>query len=302
MNEHDHQQDHLIRLLAPTSHLSPSAQSPYGDAANELLENILRNTEAPAREPVKHQSWLARRRWPVVAVPTVAVAAALAFAVGALLPNGSGPVGPAPAQALQITEDDGYIIIKINDPVADPQRYREELARHHLDIELILAPVEADQVGKVIFAEISETSGGASLEWIEAPGDCTANGNCSAGIKVPVTFTSYAKIVIGRTAQPGEEIEDGGSPDGASAADRVLIGKSVAQAREILASRGRTATYRVGNGSFTAVADDVPATWIVYDVATLSGNVVALWVSADGVAPKGSNPSMNPTVTPSPAR
>jgi len=308
MTENDHQHDHLVRLLAPIHHLPPSAQNPFGDAANELLENIMRNVEATTPTPAKRRSWLARHRWPVIAVPTVAAAAGLAFVISAALPTGSGPVGPAPAQAqaLQITKADGYIIIKIKDPVADPQRYREELAKYNLNIELTLAPAAPDQVGRIIFSEIGDTAGGPNLEWIEAPGDCTANGNCSVGIKVPVTFKSCATIVIGRTAKPGEYIEGGGSPDGISPKDRVLIDKSVAEVRKILASRGQTADYRVSNGreSINAPAENVPANWIVYDVASLPDNVVALWVSADGKAPEhpsGANPTVPPTSTPTPS-
>ncbi|GAA2629646.1 hypothetical protein GCM10010399_71930 [Dactylosporangium fulvum] len=208
MTDTDDRQDHLIRLLVPTHHVPPSTQGPSGEAATALLEGILRAEAAPTRHG-RQVSWFARHRRLAVAVPTVAAAAVLAFGVSAALPTGSGPVGPAPAQALQITEDGGYIVIRIKDPVADPRRYREELARHHLDIDLSLAPAAPDHVGRVIFAEVGDIGDGPDLEWIEAPGNCTANGNCSAGIKVPVTFTSYAKIVIGRTALPGEEIEGG---------------------------------------------------------------------------------------------
>jgi len=304
MTETDHQHDHLIRLLAPIHHLPPSAQNPTGGAASELLENIMRNVAATTPTPAKRRSWLTRHRRLVIALPTVAAAAALAFGISAALPTGSGPVGPAPAQALQITKDNSYIIIKIKDPGADPQRYREELAKYNLNIELTLAPATPDQVGRIIFSEIGDTAGGPDLEWIEAPGDCTANGNCSVGIKVPITFKSYAKIVIGRTAKPGEYIEGGGSPDGASPQDKALIGKSVAEVRKILASRGQTASYRVGWQSLDTPAEKVPANWIVYDAASLPDNVVALWVSADGKAPTNPNPypsgprPVQPTSTP----
>ncbi|GAA0726852.1 hypothetical protein Drose_12315 [Dactylosporangium roseum] len=287
MTDTDDRRDHLIRLLVPIHHVPPSAQSPSGEAAVTLLEGILR-AEAP---PARHRgpaSWFARHRRLAVAVPTMAAVAVLAFGVSAALPTGSGPVGPAPAQALQITEDSGYIVIRIKDPVADPRRYREELARHHLDIDLSLAPAAPDRVGRVIFAEVGDTGDGPDLEWIEAPGDCTANGNCSAGIKVPVTFRSYARIVIGRTALPGEEI-DGGSPE-EDAQARTLVGKTVAEAKRILASSGRTASYRVGWESTEPPGGAVPDTWIVYDSAPLPGKAVALWVSADGEAPAPPRP------------
>lgn len=294
MTESRDQQDHLIRLLAPVHHVPSSAQSPSGDAATILLEGIMQSAEATPARPVERAAWFARHRRLAIAVPTVAAAAALAFGISAALPTGSGPVGPAPAQALQITKDDGYLIIKIKDPSADPQRYREELAKYNLNIKLTLVPAAPDQVGRIIFSDEGEPAGGPKLEWIEAPGDCTANG-CLVGIKVPVTFKSYANVVFGRTAKPGEYIEGGSPEDNARA--RELVGKTVSEALKILASRGQAPSYRVGLESIDTPAEKVPANWIVYDAAPLPDKVVALWVSADGKAPKNPNPSgVNPSV------
>ncbi|GAB3845970.1 hypothetical protein GCM10029963_25070 [Micromonospora andamanensis] len=264
----------------------------------------MQDFETTTALPVRRASWIARHRRLAIAVPTVAAVAALAFGISAVLPGGSGSVGPAPAQAdaLQITKDDRYINIKIKDPIADPQRYRQELSKYNLNVELTLVPATPDHVGKVIFSEVGDSAGG--LEYIEAPGDCTANGNCSVGIKVPMTFTSYAKIVIGRTAKPGEHIEGGSAENDAQA--RELVGKTVADALKILASKDQAASYRVGWESIEVPAENVPTHWIVYDSAPLSNKVVALWVSVDGKEPKNSNPSdsgpapqpVQPTSTP----
>ncbi|MET7952309.1 hypothetical protein [Micromonospora sp. NPDC005324] len=291
MAEPDNQQDHLIRLLAPVHHLPPSAQSPSGSAATLLLKGIMHDFETTTATSAKRAPWLARHRRLAIAVPAVAAAAALAFGISAALPADSGPAGPAPAQAaaLQITKDDTYINIKIKDPIADPQRYRKELATYNLNVELTLAPAAPRNVGKIIFSEVGDTAGGVHIEYIEAPGDCTAGGNCTVGIKVPVTFKSYARIVIGRTAMPGEEIEGGSPEDNAQARD--LAGKTVADTLKILASRGQTASLRVGWESIETPAEKVPTHWIVYDAAPLPNNVFALQVSADGKPPKNPHPS-----------
>ncbi|GAA2629652.1 hypothetical protein GCM10010399_71940 [Dactylosporangium fulvum] len=69
-----------------------------------------------------------------------------------------------------------------------------------------------------------------------------------------------------------------------------MVGKTVAEAKRILASSGRTASYRVGRESTEPPGGAVPDTWIVYSSAPLPGKVVALWVSADGKAPAPRRP------------
>ena len=131
MTDVDEEQDHLIRLLSPDRARPAGAPGP---PVTELLRDILR-TPATA---------VPRRRRLLVAVPVVAGLAAAALVVSALLPA-SAPVavGPAPAHAaLTFTEDGGFLIVTINDPAADPQRYRDELAKHGLNIKIELVPAE----------------------------------------------------------------------------------------------------------------------------------------------------------------
>lgn len=274
MTDVDEEQDHLVRLLSPTVHVPPAARA----AGEELLRDILR-TRPPS-------PW---RRRLLVAVPAVAGLAAAAVAVSALLPP-STPVGPAPASAaLTFTEGAGYLTVMINDPAADPQRYRDELAEHGLNIKIELVPADPEDVGKVVFEELGDTGGGPTLEAIEDPGRCTANGACQVGFKVPLNFTSYAVVAFGRTPLPGEFIEGGSDQQNADAG--ALEGKRVAEARRLLAAQGKTAEYRVGWESLPATEAQVPGDWIVYDTAPISNTVVVLWVSPDGTAPDKPRPS-----------
>ncbi|MDG6103262.1 hypothetical protein Daura_17290 [Dactylosporangium aurantiacum] len=274
MTDVDEEQDHLVRLLSPTVHVPSAAQA----AGDELLRDILR-TERPS-------PW---RRRLLVAVPAVAGLAAAAVAVSALLPT-STPVGPAPAgAALAFTEDAGYLIVTIKDPAADPQRYRDELARHGLNIKIELVPANPQDVGKVVHEEVGDTGGGPTLEAIEDPGRCTANGACQVGFKVPLNFTSYAVVAFGRTPLPGEFVEGGSDQQNADA--DALVGKRVSEARRLLVAQGRTAEYRVGWDSLAATEAQVPGDWIVYDTAPVSNTVVVLWVSPDGKAPDKPRPS-----------
>ena len=267
--------DELVRRLAPRYELPAAAATPD----EELLHRIV------GHQPARRASWFSRRRL-AFAVPAVAGLAAAVLAVVAFLPA-SGPVGPAPAQALSVAQRDGYLDIRIVDPVADPQRYRDELAKYGLNIELTLAPAAPDQVGRVIFSEYGDTGNGPSIVVIEAPGNCTANGDCSVGIRVPLDFRSYARIVIGRTPKPGEEIE-GDAPVLTPQVQQQLhglVGKRVSDARAQLTAMGWTADYRVGADDHRAEAGEVPGTWYVYQVAPLSGRVAVLWVSENGKEP-----------------
>lgn len=288
MTDTDEQQDRLIRLLSPDLRIPPSVAQPSGPVADELRQLIM--ATGPDAPPVAvkppRKPWSLRWRL-VLAAPIVAGLAALAFFVSATLPDTS-PVGPAPARAgaLQFTENDGHLDITIVDPVADPSRYRAELAAHGLDIDLTLAPAAPDQVGRVVFEEVSG-DGGPQLKTIEKPGDCTANGNCSVAIRVPLNYRGTARIVFGRTPKPGETVE-GDAPVLTPAQEsdlKAFEGKRVSEVRARMAKNGQTATYRVGFASREAAADQVPGDWYVYDVAPLANDVVVLWVSKDGKEP-----------------
>lgn len=281
------QQDRLIQELSPEYRIPRSVSEPTSAVAEELRQLIMLSSEQnpqPIASP--RRFWDLRRRL-VFAVPTVAALAAVAFIGIAGLP-GSGPVGPAPAraEALRFTEDNGYLDIQILDPAADPERYQAELSQRGLDIELALAPADPDRVGRVIFMEEDDKTG-STIKVTEAPGDCTANGNCSVAIRVPLDYQGSARVVFGRTATPGETGE-GDAPvltEQQKQQIKDLEGKRVSEVREILADRGWTATYRVGFRSLEAPADKVPGSWYVYDTSALAGNVVILFVSVDGEEP-----------------
>ncbi|GAA1042420.1 hypothetical protein GCM10009557_68440 [Virgisporangium ochraceum] len=272
----DTEQDRLIRTLAPEHRVAAATLSPTGPAATALLQDIM----ATGAEAPRRPSW---RRW-LVAVPVVATAATAAFVVAGMLPA-SGPtapvIGPEPARAgaLQIDRKDGFLEIVIRDPAADPARYREELARHGLDIELSLAPAAPDQIGRVIFSE----EGSPGIEYIESPGNCTANGNCSVGVRVPLNYRDHAAVVFGRAARPGEDVE-GGTPEQNADANG-LVGRLLAAARKQAAAKGQTLLYRLPPNSREASADEVPGTWIIYDAAPIPGNQIVIWASADGKPP-----------------
>ncbi|GIE97124.1 hypothetical protein [Paractinoplanes rishiriensis] len=197
----------------------------------------------------------------------VGVAAAVVFGVVAALPAEVG-TPPVQARAVQFTESGGFLEIRIKDPAADPERYRREIAERGLDITLKLAPAPAEQVGRVIFTEESVPG----VRALETPGHCTANGNCSVGIRVPLTYRGTAVIVFGRQAGPGEEVEGGDT-----GLARRMIGKTVGEVR----AGGKSLAYRSVPGAADLPAAAVPDDWFVLDAATGTGGLLIIWVSAD---------------------
>lgn len=278
--------DRMIQLLSPELDIPHAAADPTGPAADDLLRRVM-----SAPPPVRHARW--GLRLAVGGALATGVAAAV-VAASVWLPE-SSPGGPAPAQAaaLQFTTEDKYLEIRIVDPAADPRRYRAELAAHGLDIDLSLAPAAPDEIGRVIFQEES-TPG---IKVIEAPGNCTANGDCGVGVQVPLAYRGQAHLVFGRTPRPGESVEGDAPVLSAEQTARLhaLVGKTVGDARRQLAADGQTPSYRLGvshsdgkgHGIVTPLTPPAPEvldTWIVYDVAPLPGNVVAIWASANGKA------------------
>jgi hypothetical protein len=268
--------DRLIQLLSPDLDIPHTAADPTGPAADDLLRRVMSTPPAAHRRP-----WGLRL---AIGGALVTGLAAAVVAASLWLPE-SSPTGPSPARAaaLRITSADEYLEIRIQDPAADPQRYRAELAAHGLDIELSLAAAEPDRVGRVVFQE-DDVRG---IEPVEDPGNCTANGNCAVGVRVPVSYRGHARIVFGRTPLPGESVE-GDEPvltPTEKAALHSLVGKRVSEARRQLSANGQTASYRVGPKSLEAPASEVPGTWIIFDTAPLPDNVVVIWASPDGTEP-----------------
>ncbi|PRY02117.1 hypothetical protein [Allonocardiopsis opalescens] len=306
-------QDRLVALLAPyRTHTAIAAADPEGDVAQELRTMII-DTPRPGTAPdVPQRRPSPWRRRLLIAVPAAAALTAGAFGATMLLPPADPgtapipvPVGPAPAQALEITEDGDYVEVRVVDPLADTERFTEELAAAGYDIELSLAPVEPSSVGTIVFMETGDVGGGRSIEIIEAPGECGSEygggiGPCDVGLRIPEEFDSYAHVVFGRAATAEEGGE--GAPEGAEGFEsdanpgdapivtpeqrevlNSLYGMTLGEARETVESHGWTYELR---GMFDAEneaieAGEVTDDWYVNDVATLAGGVVLLWVNEE---------------------
>ncbi|MGW3365369.1 hypothetical protein ACWDOR_20780 [Streptosporangium canum] len=258
--------DHEIAALVST------------EARNELAEHI---TEA-APQPAPRSWW---RRRLIVGIPLVAAAATAA----AVVAFSSGWVGlqRAEAAALSFQREGDYLVVRVQDPNADPERYREEFQQRGMDIDLKLAPTSPDKAGKVLFIEDGDDPAGR-LEAVE--GSCGERA-CSVAVKVPVSYRSHASIVFGRAAEQGEMYDTG--PDDEPGAGIGLPGidqYTVAEAAAILRARDVSIEYRYRyRGSDRPYPHGVPAdkvdpNWYIHDGLRGSEDQAILFV---GPEPEG---------------
>ncbi|MFF0771031.1 hypothetical protein ACFYUK_19250 [Nonomuraea wenchangensis] len=246
-------------------------------ARDELAEHI---TAAPP-EPAPRSWW---RRRLIVGVPLMGVATAAAVAAFS-----SGWVGSQRAEAavLSFQREDGYLVVRVQDPNADPGRYREEFRQRGMNIDLKLAPTSPEQAGKVLFMEDRDDPAGR-IKAVE--GSCGEHA-CSVAVKVPVGYRSYASIVFGRAAEHGEMYDTGpgdepGEGIGLPGIDKYTVPEAVAilRARNVLIEyryqyRGSDRPYPNG-----IPADKVDPDWYIHEGLRGTENQAILFV---GPEPEG---------------
>jgi hypothetical protein len=235
----------------------------------------------------------------VAAGGVAAVLAATALTVTAVATGGDGkehplqltpprwvPTAPSPVKvqtaALTFTKKGGYLTVRVKDPVADPARYKKEFAAHGLDVDLRLAPASRREAGSVTFLE---DDGGGGVKTVTAPGHCGTRA-CGVGIKIPLRYKGFVRVVFGRTALPGEHYDTGpGDTPGEGVGLSNVSGRTVA---DVLAEAKRK---HIGNISYRyedhgsdkpysngVPADKVQSDWYVHDALAGTGNQVIIFV------------------------
>jgi hypothetical protein len=184
--------------------------------------------------------------------------------------------------ALTFTRKGGYLIVRVKDPVADPARYKREFAAHGLDVDLQLAPSSRREAGSVTFLE---DDGGSGVKMITAPGHCGTR-SCDVGIKIPLRYKGFVRVVFGRTALPGEHYNIGpGDTPGEGVGLSDVKNRTVA---DVLAEANRK---HIGNISYRyedhgtdqpypmgVPADKVQSNWYVHDAVAGAGSQVIIFV------------------------
>lgn len=215
----------------------------------------------------------------------VAVTAAV-VAIGGRPGNTAVPappntVVPAPrmqAAALSFVHHRGYLTVKVKDPIADPARYKKEFAAHGLNVDLKLEPTSPRETGSVIFLE-------GAVKVVTAPGHCGTR-TCNVGIKIPLGYKGFVRVVFGRTALPGEHYNTGpGDTPGEGVGLSDVKNRTVA---DVLAEAKRK---HIGNISYRyedhgtdkpypmgVPADKVQSNWYVHDAVAGTGGQVIIFV------------------------
>jgi hypothetical protein len=244
-------------------------------------------------------------RWPLLVATGGVVAAAVAVTAAVVATGDSGRPGstvvpvppnkvvPAPrrvqAAALSFARHSGYLTVKVKDPVADPARYKKEFAAHGLNVDLKLEPTSSRQVGTVIF-EGGDGGGGLEVKTVTAPGHCGTK-TCDVGIKIPLAYKGFLRVVFGRTALPGEHYNTGpedtpGEGVGLSNVKNRTVADVLAEAKRRHIGnieyryqptspdeQGDRQPYPMG-----IPADKVKGDWRVYDAVAGTGDEVIMFV------------------------
>ncbi|GAA4909939.1 hypothetical protein [Streptomonospora salina] len=242
---HRNRVDPLIAELRPRVGASEELD-PARPAARELLASIVEEEQEPTVAPNRTTRRL------LIAVPAAAALAAGAVAATALMPTSApGPVAPQEAAALEIDVEDGLVVAEVKDPAADPERYAEEFSAHGLDVDLKLVPASPTQVGTLTYMDQNMSGEGTDdrdVEVIESPENCTPNGVCPVGVRIPEDYGNTVELAFGRVPKDDEKYRTTNSPTapGEALEGVDIVGMTVAEAKDVLADHDqRVAEYRV---------------------------------------------------------
>lgn len=263
-----------------------------------LLESIMTADAAPERwaAPAK------RRRFRLVAMP-LALAAGCAVAAASLgLLSGEEPgtgkpgtsvspggFDPRPVAALTFTEKKDHIEVRINDPLADPKRYREEFAAHGMKIKLSTVPVSPSVVGTIVMQDDGLGPDKRKISTI-GEGRCVTggggDGKCVRGLRIPTGYGNDAEIVFGREARPGETFSSTNSAFAPGEALHCLDvrGLTVEEAEKRVAERKVTVGmyhYDEDDYGHNVGREKIPSGWYVIDADPYAPGQVRLWVQKD---------------------
>ncbi|GAB2871280.1 hypothetical protein GCM10027176_86330 [Actinoallomurus bryophytorum] len=274
--------DRLVAALKPTA-LDEVPMDDTDDMDVRISAIIATPRPDAARERrVPRKRLLLAATGAVTVTVTAAAAAIVAVAAGGH-DDAPARIGPAKVQAaaLSFTRRSGHLIVTVKDPVADPARYKKEFAAHGLNIDLRLMPSSPKNVGSVLFLE---DDGDGQVKTITAKGRCGTD-TCSVGIKVPLTYKAFVRVVFGRPARPGEQYETGpGDTPGEGVGLSNVKGRTVA---DVLAEARRrhigTISYRYEDGPNTPrqnvlTADQVKSYWYVHDAVAGGDGLVIMFV------------------------
>jgi hypothetical protein len=280
------------RLVSPATFTDLASQI---TATPVPARRRLRLTGAVGSSPIPFRTFPGhpRRRLALLAAGTVALAAVAGLTVAVTDRGDTGPGSAAAIQAMSFTRENGTIRVVIKNLYADTSWYNADLARHHLDITLHLAPTPPSLVGFIDGVSGSGTGADplAEIKPISAPGSCGLGGtNCQIGFTVPVGFRGKVDMWIGRPARPGEQYAEGGSAfnrgEPLYGLSDQIIGRRVSEVLPVLAAHHVTVAQcrdqgpgMWGNGVCDPAA--IPGDWYVIDVSPWAPGQVMVTIQTE---------------------
>lgn len=244
-------------------------------ALSATLDDIISNAIRTPRAAKWH--WPRRKLLTLLPVTAVLVGAAVMLPI-VMQPGDGGPLVLGPAKALAFAKKGDYIDVRIVDPDADPQRYREDFAAHGLKVDLQMEPSSPSLVGTMISISSPqrmtvfhpdgfEIKGEHGSDWIKSiEGTECGNFWCKAGVSIPLKLRGPVEITFGRAARPGERYEVAGD---ATAHGEILEGvdlanQTVAEVKLLLRQRNVTVEYRY-NRQAVLQPESVSDFWYVHE-------------------------------------
>jgi len=305
-----------ISQIAPVTDAEAAGLAQAGAFA-ALAEEIVSTFPEPqaGRPRAAHAQRRGRMRHRLfLGLPVATCLAIAALVVTSLGSPGqhAGPValGPAKADAavLSVTRHGGYLDVIVRNPLADPERYRAEFARYHLDISLRLVPVSPSIVGSVVY-DSYPVEDASQIVPITAVGRCFAGGGgnvCPVGVRVALRFRGAATLVFGRAARPGEQYASSGQVTAPGEAMHGLhfAGQRVAAVLRMLARRDVTVPQwrvQLTNGCTTVSRRTVPGSWYVDQAVPWAPGQVLLWASSSWPVRSCTPSAGSPLPSPSPS-
>jgi hypothetical protein len=153
------------------------------------------------------------RRFALVAAAAVVVGAAAVFGPG-LLGDRPGGAASYANDAIEIRREGRFLVARIKDPLADRERFTEAFRAVGKDVSITLVPVSPRYVGQLLSAgssanrtthvetEFEPTTGEGRVDCAVEPQRCTLT------IRISVDTTSTVEYTFGRSARPGEALQD----------------------------------------------------------------------------------------------
>lgn len=244
----------------------------------------------------------------VIGLPLAAAGVACAAVAVAVVTRDDGPgtAGRAPeaigtvrspdiklAAALTITRRGDHINVRVRDPLADPKRYRAELAARGIKVRLSLVPASPSIVGTVVMLSTSDGTTERDIATITAKGECETGGGgdrCPVGVRISVGYKGTADVVFARAARQGEQYASSAPVTAPGEAMHGLAFRNHRVGEVLAALRKRKVTvpeYRsmVGNESRILRPAQVPPTWYVRDAVPWAKDQVLLFVEPEPSTP-----------------